>query len=305
MILCKDRIVMNNINQPALKRRDADFPYSASVIHPVPYAEHSIRWHLHDEFEFGIVNSGRIIFGLPIKTFVLNEGDGYFVNSNVMHYRRTAENEADATIHAQMFERGLITSIGTIGRRYVAPLESCIAMEGFVLYADNPRHAVILQNLKDAFSAALGSENGRELHICANLNLAWANLYSLAEPYFNEKNPKGQERALRARFVLAYMNQNYARSLTISEIAEAAGVSERECYRYFAKYLDTTPVEYLNRYRVAVAVRMLSETDMPIAEIAQQCGFSDASYFSMTFRKVMGKTPREYRRSAQAALEGI
>lgn len=296
MIFGKEREIIRRGEQQG-------FPYIASVVNPVPYAEHSLQWHLHDYFEFGVVESGRVILGLPIKNFVLNEGDGYFINSNVMHYRRAAENESGARIHTQVFERSLISGIDMIGSRYVAPLESCIAMEGFMLYASNPEHAVILQNLRDAFQAAERDENGCELHICANLNLAWANLYYLAEPYFDEKNPKGRERALRARFVLAYMNQNYDKALTIKEIADAAGISERECYRYFTKYLNTTPTEYLNRYRIAVAARMLAESDLPISQVAQQCGFSDASYFSMVFRKVMEKTPREYRRMAEAGRE--
>ena len=56
-------------------------------------------------------------------------------------------------------------------------------------------------------------------------------------------------------------------------------------------------MEYLTRRRLQEAKRLLTETDIPVAEIGMQTGFSDPGYFSTVFRKYEGVSPIEYRKS--------
>ena len=54
--------------------------------------------------------------------------------------------------------------------------------------------------------------------------------------------------------------------------------------------------DYLNRYRIRQAAKLLKETGEPISSVGQTVGYSDHSYFCRVFKKITGKTPSEYRR---------
>ncbi|WP_322513502.1 substrate-binding domain-containing protein [Chloroflexus sp.] len=98
------------------------------------------------------------------------------------------------------------------------------------------------------------------------------------------------------RKAMAYIHSHYDRPLTRQDIAHYVGMSEDYLTHCFRQELGATPVEYLNRYRVLQARRLLAESDKSITNIALEVGFSSSSYFSRVFRKEVGQTPEEYRR---------
>ena len=100
----------------------------------------------------------------------------------------------------------------------------------------------------------------------------------------------------RLRNMLLFIHTHYSEKLTLEEIASNASLSVREAQRCFQRILHQSPYEYLISYRLNNAKKMLLETNDSITEIAFHCGFSDASYFSKTFRKDTGFTPMEYRK---------
>ena len=97
------------------------------------------------------------------------------------------------------------------------------------------------------------------------------------------------------KMALAYIQQHYARTLSRAEIAATVGVSEDYLSRIFAKETGVSPWEYLNRYRVQQAKRVLRETQKNVTWIAAQVGFEDPAYFSRVFQRIVGCSPREYR----------
>ena len=64
--------------------------------------------------------------------------------------------------------------------------------------------------------------------------------------------------------------------------------------RFFRQITLRTPIDYLNYYRIECAREQLAATDASITEVALGCGFNDISYFTKTFKKYMGLTPRQY-----------
>jgi transcriptional regulator GlxA family with amidase domain len=94
---------------------------------------------------------------------------------------------------------------------------------------------------------------------------------------------------------VAYLHQNYSRSLSRWEIAEAIGVSEDYLTRVFNRELGISPWDYLNRYRILQAQNLLRTTNQSIGAIARAAGFKDQAYFSRVFSKQNGVSPQEYR----------
>jgi len=84
--------------------------------------------------------------------------------------------------------------------------------------------------------------------------------------------------------------------LSLSEVASAAGLSPFHFLRVFRRVTGTTPHQYLIGARLRLAVQLLLDTNKPITQIAYEVGFEDLSNFIRTFHRVVGASPREYRR---------
>lgn len=82
-------------------------------------------------------------------------------------------------------------------------------------------------------------------------------------------------------------------NLTISQLAEQAGVSETFFRREFRKYFDMSPSAYLKNIRIENAKMLLSSGYYTVGEVAARCGFQSLSYFSYEFHRLTGQTPTE------------
>ncbi len=94
---------------------------------------------------------------------------------------------------------------------------------------------------------------------------------------------------------LEFIQKNNANKITLDEIAKSGNVSKSTCLVIFKKYLQDTPANYLISYRLKNATNLLQKSDLTITEIAFNVGFSGASYFSETFKKIYGCSPSEYK----------
>lgn len=92
------------------------------------------------------------------------------------------------------------------------------------------------------------------------------------------------------------IQNKYGRDLSVSRLAEAAGMSVDRFERQFRAAFRETPLKYLNRVRMRAACGLLLHTDISIGDIARQCGFSDQSYFAKRFFAHLRIRPLEYRR---------
>lgn len=297
MILHTDSVPLTQRQRELVRIQSPDFPYSAMEGDLTRYPNRGALWHWHDYFEFAVIHRGRVELGLEQESILLQEGDGYFLNVNVLHQLIAAADSDCACTHTQLLNGALLSGAGLIGRRYVAPIESCASLNARILRAQDPAAQPVLAALNAAFSAAETDAVGYELEVCAHLGRAWALLYRMLAPDL-QAGSAPRDSSLRLKAMLGFIHENYARPIRVRDIASAAGVCERECFRCFTRALDVTPVEYLTRHRVAAAARLLRQSAMSAGEIAAACGFTDASYFGKVFRREFGCTPAQYRRQA-------
>lgn len=98
---------------------------------------------------------------------------------------------------------------------------------------------------------------------------------------------------------IAFIEENYAQKLTLRELSQHLHINESYLSKLFKKELDVNFTDYLNDLRIRKSLQLMDETNMSILEIAIQVGFDDQSYYTKIFKKVTGKTPRQYK-NAQA-----
>ncbi|MGW0938339.1 helix-turn-helix domain-containing protein [Streptomyces sp. NPDC002666] len=108
---------------------------------------------------------------------------------------------------------------------------------------------------------------------------------------------ESNRRMLRARDA---MDLAYAQPLDVPALARLAHVSEAHFSRTFRATFGETPHRYLQRRRVERAMFLLRETDRSVTDICFENGFGSAGTFSRTFREIVGRSPRAYRKEAVA-----
>lgn len=90
---------------------------------------------------------------------------------------------------------------------------------------------------------------------------------------------------------IEYIQENYKKAISVEELAQLSHISVSALERRFKKHLSKTPKQFLNELRLERARRFLVETDLPIAAIAHECGFTEPSYFTKQFKKMFGELP--------------
>lgn len=107
-----------------------------------------------------------------------------------------------------------------------------------------------------------------------------------------------QKQAIDPRIssAIEFIEQHYAENFTIDELAEAGNISISRFYPCFKACIGVTPTDYINHYRVSQAIIcMMRDPDLSIEDISTRVGFESSAYFRRIFKKITGRTPRDYR----------
>ena len=99
------------------------------------------------------------------------------------------------------------------------------------------------------------------------------------------------------------ISKNFHRELTVAEVAAHVNMSPEYFTRYFKKETGCGIKEYILQSKFAVACDLLENTNLSVSIIACQIGYSNFSHFSQIFRKHIGASPVDYRKSAQTKSE--
>lgn len=98
-----------------------------------------------------------------------------------------------------------------------------------------------------------------------------------------------------------YINTHYAQPISAEDLARYLSLNKNYVIRLFKKELSTTPNQYIHTIRLFHAKVMLLQTQLPIQNVAMDCGFNTPSYFIKCFKTQFGQTPAEYRSAAKNA----
>ncbi|MGL5435230.1 MAG: response regulator transcription factor [Lachnospiraceae bacterium] len=93
---------------------------------------------------------------------------------------------------------------------------------------------------------------------------------------------------------LDYIHNHYSDDINISTVAGNLGISEGYLSRMFKKETDYTFTNYLIYYRIKLAMNLLKDYRLKVYEVAYEVGYSDTTYFSAQFKKIVGISPSEY-----------
>lgn len=96
-----------------------------------------------------------------------------------------------------------------------------------------------------------------------------------------------------------YVEEHYYENLMQTDVAQKVGISAGYLSTLFQKQLSKGFIDYLNEVRIEHACTYLQQNNLKTYEIAYKVGFKDEKYFSKVFKKIMGQSPSEYRKTNQ------
>lgn len=124
----------------------------------------------------------------------------------------------------------------------------------------------------------------------------------------NELLPEQEgDQSLKGEFVISpaleYITKHYMTPITIDFLAELCHLSTTHFRRKFHEIMGTAPLDFLTSTRIEEACKQLKSTDDSILSISEQVGFHSISSFNRCFSRLMGASPKEWRKSAQSEAQ--
>ncbi len=97
--------------------------------------------------------------------------------------------------------------------------------------------------------------------------------------------------------IALFIDENYSAEITLPMLCERFFLSKATLCSHFKNAMHCSIMEYLFRLRLSKAMNYLATTSKSIEEISELCGFSSANYFSLAFKKAVGISPMNYRKT--------
>jgi AraC family transcriptional regulator len=145
-------------------------------------------------------------------------------------------------------------------------------------------------------NAAKSGEPSDKLYVDHLIYSFTLRLFSLRQHRQYTYIPQGALPAHKLRQVIERMNADLDTDLDLKTIAAESGYSRNHFLRMFRAATQCTPHQYFLQLRIEKAQSLMKQRSLRIIDIAESCGFTSQSQFSRVFRRVIGVTPRQYRR---------
>ena len=264
------------------------------------FPEGKVIPHWHEDIEFSCVLEGSMGYEINGKRTVVNEGDCMFINASQIHRNYSLDGK-DCRYICVLLHPSLLAGSQAIFEKTVRPVLEHRGIE-YIQYERSDRgHEEIRRLIRSLYAMSLKKTDTYEISVISKFCSLWEILYGDLKPMLKTRSEQTDPDLLLLRKMIIFIYRDFQKQLTLDEIAGSADVSRSKACRLFRRYIEITPVEFLNDYRLKVSADMLAESDKKISGIAMDCGFSSFSYYSGRFREKYGVTPREYREKSRSA----
>jgi AraC-like DNA-binding protein len=281
-------IIEDETVRSELQRRGFEFYRYLDLPQNCPAAD----LHVHDAIEFIYVVEGSISATVDEFEEYLEKGDLVLFRSQGVHSIKTNE---------KSINKYYILKISTTLLQSILPKDMAASiLFRFCVYNGNlkrvwRKNEILGTEIMKSLDAMINNcELGGkfvDISIFGNLIGFIYGILQSVEQEMDKLSPKFSN----VYESITYINSNYDSDLTAESVAALINVSYSSFSRMFKKATGKTFKEYLNITRIYEAERLLKTTDYPVADIAIRCGYNNVSYFTATYKRYKGITPRSAR----------
>jgi len=230
-----------------------------------PLKNYNFPLHFHRAYELIYVNEGTLSVTINQKEYWLEKHDMAFVFTSQMHEFKSI-GHSEITI--------ILFSPELIGDFYMN-YKSYIPENNILHYTSE---------LKIDKLTSIYSQKSFLYSICSDL---------IKQTKFVPVKQSPQTKVLYK--ILLYVEQNYANDCSLKFVAKYLQYDYPYLSKLFVKLMGMSFTDYINHYRVSQACYLLENVNLSIGEIASNCGYNNLRSFHRNFRKITGKSPKEYR----------
>lgn len=257
---------------------------------------HFLYSHWHHEYEIIYLEYGEMTFELDGKSIDLRSRQAIFVNRYQIHSCCCFPKTKCRYVCIVFGERFLFPSPKTlIYQKYILPLSQNKILPPELISGSLSWEKEVLDLTAEICHIASHAKLGCELLLQVRLLSIFHVMIS--NNAFVPVNRLQNSSRTYIQKAISLIQYNYNTDIRIEDIAQKVNMCTEHFIRSFKRHVGKTPKEYLIKYRIDQAISLLISTDLSIADIAQQCGFSDSSYFSRCFKQSTGQTAAAFRKS--------
>ncbi len=252
----------------------------AGITHPNPTYRimHNVsRQFPYDYYVFEYVLSGVGYIETPEEKYTVTSGDFYFLNKLRYHIYYSDENDP--------YEKIFIVLKGS----FVDFLVSSYHLNDSV-YIKNCNLNVLMTHIINLLRQG-------EL---INYDRLASSVLEIFQRVFPSPYQSKSSTSYLPEMIKNYIDAHITEKITLDDISNQLYISKSHIERVFKQEYNQTPMAYCLNQKISQAASMLATTNYSLSQIAQYLGFSDVKYMSKSFKKIKGKTPKEYRQDKLA-----
>lgn len=275
--------------------KDKDFPFF------IQYGRHNDPMFLHGHADFSelvIILGGSATHVVNGEEYPLQKGDVFIINDNTIHgYKHTNHFKICNIMFQPSFFLDEKNDLkGLPGFQALFVLEPALAKQKGIqqcLSLSEKDFEEINQIMVQLHQEYLTHARGYQTMItCLFLQMV-----TKLSRLYEVPTKQTETDILSLANPAAYIERHFREDISVEKLSEMANMSTRHFRRIFHDIYGISPLKYINSLRIQQAAKLLVSTDLSMTEIAIQCGFSDANYFSTKFKEATGKSPMAFRKA--------
>lgn len=237
------------------------------------YTHEYVDWHYHENAYFTFILQGDLIEGNKKEVYNCSAGELLFHNWQESHYN----------IKPKGFTRGFHIELQ---HELFDELELDISNLRGSFKVENPDVKLLAYRI---FQETKSNDNVAAVSIEEFLLKALGQLLRIEKDSRNSK-------PLWVKRLREILHDKYAESYSLKELSKELDIHPVHLSRDFSKYFYCNLGEYIRKIRLEKALALLSNKQIPLTQIAFDCGFADQSHFARCFKALKGINPSKFRK---------
>lgn len=272
-----------------------------------------VKHHWHEEVEILYFSGGKFRLEINMESFLVESECLYFINPGELHsiMTETAESHWEDAV---VFSPSMLSfdSCDEAQIHLIKPIQKGRLLFPRCILPENPAFVpvkeaflsimrsfgqIAQENFPAEDSSLVTNDLTSQLYIKSSLLYIFAALSGGGLFTPTEKNMDKRVESIKT--ALTYIHENYREKIYVADLARQVNLNEQYFSRLFKKAIGSSPIEYINDYRMKKARMLLEETDLPVTEVCMECGCNNLGNFLREFRKYSGMTPLQYRKQVK------
>ncbi len=256
------------------------------------------RLHYHPEWQLTAIQQGRGVFLVGNSCTTFQEGDVFFIGSNVPHLIKNDAiyytDESPEVYSVSIFFHENSFGTGFFDLPELSAFKKVLSNAQRGLRALEGSRAQLQKSIFKCL-ALKGMARFQQLLIIFAQLTEIKEVAFLNDAAFNYSSKEEDGHRLNA--VFQYSIQQLAERIELEQVAALANLSVSQFCRYFKLHTRKTYMQFLNELRIETACKLLLLQEQSIAQVSYAVGFNNLSNFNRQFKRIKGRSPSEYRRT--------